>query len=248
MTCAEARGLLDAHVDAELDPRTDRDVALHLEACAACRARAEKIRAVGVALRAQVPRRTAPPALERRIRHASSSHASRPFPLVPLFALAASVVLVAVAAVLVLARPGPRALVARDVVNGHVRALLSGKTVDVASSDQHTVKPWFPGKMDFSPPVPDLASAGFALEGGRVESVDGHAVAALVYRRRQHVISVFLWPEGREPEPGAAERDGFHVRSFKAGGTTFTLVSDVAPADLEALERAMRAALGAPDR
>lgn len=243
MTCLEARELLGAHQDGELDPRSDREVARHVAACASCRAELEAVRVLGDALRARVKRRAAPPTLEQRVRRAASADARRAPALVPLFLLAASLALVAIASVLVLARPGPRPLVARDVVNGHVRALLSGRSADVLTSDRHTVKPWLSGRLDFSPPVPDASAAGFALEGGRVESVDGRAVAALTYRRRQHLVSVFVWPEGREPEPRAAELNGFHVRSFHARGMTFVTVSDVAAADMADLERSFRAAV-----
>jgi anti-sigma factor RsiW len=124
-----------------------------------------------------------------------------------------------------------------EVIAGHVRSLLVDHLTDVATSDQHTVKPWFNGKIDFSPPVVDLAPQGFPLVGGRVDYLDGRVVAALVYKRHGHLINVFVWPA-----PAAASRissrDGYNIENWSKDGLTFWAVSDTAADDLVRLREA----------
>ena len=145
------------------------------------------------------------------------------------------------------ATPGLR----QEVVSGHVRSLLAaGHLTDVPSSDRHTVKPWFAGRLDFAPPTPDLADAGFPLAGGRLDYLGGRAVAALVYRRRDHVINVFVWPDAaagtpaapRRTDAGTAARDGGHaVLHWAQSGLAFWTVSDLNAAELADFARLFRA-------
>jgi anti-sigma factor RsiW len=154
----------------------------------------------------------------------------------------AAVALITWNVALMSAAPGADELMARDLVTAHVRSLMiDGHLNDVLSSDQHTVKPWFAGKLDFSPPVHDLVNAGFALAGGRLDYVNARAVAVLTYRYRQHVVNVFIWPEPGEAAPRAASRQGYSVVQWTHGGMRYSAVSDAAAAQLFALAEALRA-------
>jgi anti-sigma factor RsiW len=131
-----------------------------------------------------------------------------------------------------------------ELVSGHVRSLMVDHLVDVATSDQHTVKPWFNGKVDFSPPVVDFMTSGFPLIGGRVDYIAGRPAAVLVYKRNRHFVNVFIWPVGKEE--GQALRNatcqGYHLLRWSGSGLTFWAVSDVNGTDLESLARLFREA------
>ena len=114
-----------------------------------------------------------------------------------------------------------------EAVADHVRALMANHLADVASSDQHTVKPWFDGRLIYSPPVPDLATVAFPLAGGRLDYLDGRTVAALVYRHRLHVINVFVWPDAKACTPTASAKDGYNVVGWCDNGMRFLSVSDL---------------------
>lgn len=239
MTCACLDRDLDAYVDGELPAEADAAARTHLDGCASCAARLRQRQALKRALQA-IPYFETPP----RVRATIALRASRMRSLrrLGLIAAAAVVVLAAARTVTFLPlRPAPASDAAQALVDGHVRSLMADHLLDVRSTDQHTVKPWFIGKLDFSPPVTDLAGQGYPLVGGRVDYVAGQLVAALVYQRRQHVINVFVAPSGTATAGVAAQSvRGFHVRRWTAGGMWFSAVSDLNEAELDAFVSALR--------
>jgi anti-sigma factor RsiW len=126
-----------------------------------------------------------------------------------------------------------------ELVGNHVRALMASHLTDVASTDQHTVKPWFQGKLNYSPPVRDLAQDGFPLVGGRLDYVSGRPVAALVYRRRGHMINLFVWPDAGTRSPDAAARQGYNLVRWNSGGMAFSAISDLDINELRAFAELM---------
>jgi anti-sigma factor RsiW len=128
----------------------------------------------------------------------------------------------------------PENVLSSELVSGHVRSLMANHLVDVATSDQHTVKPWFNGKVDFAPPVIDFTGSGFPLVGGRLDYIAGRPVAVVIYRRRAHIVNVFIWP-GSDEGPRDLTSEGYHLRHWTRSGLTFWAVSDVNGGDLETL-------------
>ena len=144
------------------------------------------------------------------------------------------------------AAPADHARVSDDIIASHFRSLQVDHLTDVASTDQHTVKPWFAGKLDFSPPVYDLAPQGYALIGGRMEYLEGHNVAALAYRHRQHLINMFVWPDANgDAAPHTQTRQGIHLVEWHNAGMRYWLVSDLGAQELEQLGQLVRARVAA---
>src|SRR3984957_18422970 len=238
MDCHEVEGLLDAYQDRELEPAVSVSVRDHVDVCAACRGRLANVEIIGQMIR-RAPYYQAPQALRARLMHARPRSTATSHRLA--WAAAAVIVASLTGSILFVgsstraARTAdPVDAVAQEVVSSHVRALMGEHLFDVRSTDQHTVKPWFLGKLDFSPPVTDLAQAGFPLTGGRLDYVAGRPVAALVYTRRQHTINVFVWPQASDARRSADARAirGFHLRHWSRTGMSYWAVSDVNDADL----------------
>jgi anti-sigma factor RsiW len=135
-----------------------------------------------------------------------------------------------------------------ELVGDHVRSMGTGPLIEVASSDRHTVKPWFQGKLDYAPPVPDLSAKGFPLLGGRVERVGEKAVAALAYARNKHIINVFVWPAGRPQAPLVAVRKGFNLEHWSDGAMQVWVVSDAEAGDVEHFGAAWRGQVVSSDK
>jgi anti-sigma factor RsiW len=248
MNCKEAESLVEGYVDRELDLVTTLEIEAHLEACPACARIRENHLALRSALHASPLYFGAPEGLHKRIHGALLERESREGgkSTSPLswwwssrwLAVAASVALIAVAIWRVPNgfRPGPAEdLIAREVVSSHIRSLMPDHLTDVPSSDRHTVKPWFNGKLDFSPTVEDLAAHGFPLVGGRLDYIGSRPVAALVYRRGKHLINVFIWPSGSGSNPAerAESRQGYHLLHWARAGMTYWVASDLNRAELE---------------
>jgi anti-sigma factor RsiW len=183
-------------------------------------------------VRAHAPYYEAPPGLERKIRQSLRREGSAASPW-RLLAIAASVLLMASVAwniAMLKSRVDPQRLLAANVLSAHIRSLAGTHLLDVPSSDQHTVKPWFDGKIDFAPDVKFLD--GFPLLGGRLEYFDGHPAAALIYGRAKHIINLFMWPSAT-PTPEAAQTlNGYHLQSWSSNGMIFWAVSDLNEAEL----------------
>jgi anti-sigma factor (TIGR02949 family) len=260
MDCTHIRSLVSPYIDGELAAEKAAEVERHLESCEPCRALVEDERRVSAAVRHHGERFRAPAHLKARVLSevGRRSRGSGWSDLRMLgtgwnpVALAASLVLAVMlssgATVAYLSRSAEesKAPLVQEVVSGQIRSLMADHLTDVASSDQHTVKPWFNGKLDFSPPVIDLTSEGFPLVGGRLDYLDHRQVAALVYRHRQHLINVFIWPEGGEEAPQAAAQQGYNVLYFKHGGMEYWAVSDLNPTDLKAFIAHLQKAVETP--
>ena len=238
MSCQELQTMRDAYLDGELDLAHSLEIEKHLRECDSCAHAYDELRSLQMAMRSDTLRFPLPPGLERRVRSAvrgESRVASRLFRwrwLIPSVSLGLVAIIVAG---LLFSRTSTDDLVASEVVAGHVRSLMAGHLTDVASTDQHTVKPWFDGKLDFSPPVKDLAQQGFELIGGRLDYIANRPVAALVYQRRKHFVNVFIWPASTasDTKPTAQVRQGYNLIHWTSSGMTYWMVSDLNLAELQ---------------
>jgi anti-sigma factor RsiW len=256
MTQEEAARLLQAYVDGELDPAKSLELEAHLGGNPAARAACERLRQMSAAIRDKADYYAAPAAFAARLRKAVPAEPAEA-PRTPVWlellrsagavspqrwlrpaAALSTVALVAFGAGALVMQPGEDERLASEVLASHVRATLADRLHDVASSDQHTVKPWLSARLDYSPPVADLAAQGFELVGGRVDYVGARTVAVLVYKRRQHVIDVFVWPAVAGAAERAFARDGFNFERFaRNGGMSYWIVSDLGRNELNDLAR-----------
>ena len=240
MSCELIERDLDAYLDRELDAESSKQVREHMRMCASCRQQLAEREAFARLLRG-APYYSAPDRLRARV--VAQSRRSNSGRRVLTWA-AAAVFVLSVGAGAALWRPASSRsnAISDDVVNSHVRSLMANHLFDVQSTDLHTVKPWFLGKLDYSPPVVDLVSIGFPLVGGRLDYVGGQPVAALVYQRHKHTINVFVSPEGgdRSSHDLALTVRGFNVRHWIHNGMSFWAVSDLNSGELGEFASALR--------
>ena len=251
MECHQSRDFMSAYLDGELDASIAQQMHLHLAGCPACKAHSEELLGLRSTIRQHGTRHAAPAHLQYRIQAALRASAparrrplaSLPWSWINLAMAGASSAAFAVVLSLYLALPSSSELLDQDLVASHFRSLMPDHLADVVSTDQHTVKPWFAGKLDFSPPVYDLAQQGFALIGGRLDYINGRPVAALAYRHRLHVVNLYSWPEQKQRGalPSAASRQGYQVLHWTQMGMHFAAVSDMNAQDVAEFARQIRA-------
>jgi mycothiol system anti-sigma-R factor len=241
MKCRDALDLVHAYIDGELDLVKSLEIEQHLEACASCKVEFDHMRELGSVIRAHAACHAAPQALRARIaaslpREPRQGSGRAGWGWGRMAAALAVVTLFGLGFGLVALQPGAEERLAREVVAGHVRSLMVDHLMDIASSDQHAVKPWIAGKLEFSPPVKDLAAQGYALAGGRLDYVSERSVMALIYRRHAHVINLFVWPDsaGADAPPRAVSHQGYNLVHFKREGMVFWAVSDLNAEELKA--------------
>ena len=267
MNCQEIADLMDGYLDGELDALTSQKIEQHLRDCPKCEQAYEVEAAMAHAISQAAPYYKAPLELRERIQvslreaiGAPTSRGAAGAGLLPVrrpeavrrgvffdmpwnwLALAAAIVLAAIVASSFLPgrrQPGADQFLATELIASHVRSLMADHLTDVASSDQHTVKPWLDVKLDFAAPVMDLSGDGFPLIGGRLDYLDNHSVAALVYQRRKHFINLFIWPTtpADSKEQKMVERQGYHLVHWIDGDFTYWAVSDVSVGDLQTFQR-----------
>lgn len=262
MSCKLTERFVPGYLDGELDLSRTIEMETHLRVCADCRQELERQQALRAALQRSSLRYAAPSALRARIQSSLSAPLPAEDPssaatgglafqfLHPLqilrwagaFAVLALCAITAWQLVPNLRRPASDERLAAEVFSSHVRSLEGSHLMDVVSTDQHTVKPWFDGKLDFSPPVEDLASDGFPLVGGRLDYLESREVAALVYQRRKHFINVFVWPRSGESisTQTVPSRQGYNMMRWSGAGFQFWAVSDVNVQDLADFVRLLK--------
>lgn len=258
MSCKETQTLLDGYLDGELDVVRSIEIEGHLQDCPDCAQLLESQQALRSAIRGGSLYFKAPAQLQKRIqvavRQASKAEpraaaaSSRAVPwrfswqMLGVAAAVAIAVVLTWSVVTIFFGSSAEELVAQEVVSSHVRALQVTHLTDVLSSDQHLVKPWFAGKLEFSPPVKDLASEAFPLVGGRLDYLANRPVAALIYQRRQHYINVFVWfsPQTRDKPERAATRQGFNLFHWTKAGMTYWVVSDLNASELQEFTRLLQ--------
>ena len=242
MTCSSSRRLLELYLDGELATSEATEIQEHIECCASCGGLYQHLEQLQGDIRMQLIRYTAPAHLRKSI-HAALRKAAAIVPEAGRsrwnwMAVAASVLLFASMAwniASLRSRDSASDTLAQELLSSHLRSLVGTHLLDVPSSDQHTVKPWFNGKLNFSPDVRDFSSQGFRLVGGRIEYVDDRPVAALVYQRRQHFINLFIWPATSSSHGGYSDmkRSGYNLVTWTENGMTCWAVSDLQTSELE---------------
>jgi anti-sigma factor RsiW len=239
VSCPDFQKFLHAHHDGELDAANTLRVDEHLAGCPACSEEMRRLGALRAAVRAPALRFTAPDELRRSLRLAVEQTARAETPVRRSWSqqlgwAAALALLFTMVGREHLASGGADDRLLTDLTENHVRSLMVDHLTDVTSTDQHTVKPWFDGKIDFAPPVKELRDVGFPLLGGRLDVVEGHTAAALVYGRQKHFLNLYIWPGNPAwtREVRASQRNGYHLLRWSDGSMNFSLVSDLNEAEM----------------
>lgn len=243
MRCTDAQILIESYVDGELDVVHTVEIERHLGDCRICSPMHQDTLELRSRIREEVPYFRASPDLQQRIRAIAREKAETGRSRVPLWAWSgaiAAVVLFAVITVGLVRRASESSreqMITQEIVADHLRSLMANHLTDVTSTDQHTVKPWFNGKLDFAPPVNDFAAEGFPLIGGRLDYLDGRPVAALVYQRRLHPINLFVWtaPEKYAEKATQQTRQGYSILFWARDGMTYCAISDLTVDEMQTL-------------
>ena len=250
MNCEFAQTSVHAYFDGELDAVRSADFEVHADICVECHAELKAIGKLRSRLQESDLFEQASPQLVNRIRKQiaretnekpSKSLGVRRSLFIPAFGALATAAAVLAVFFALQSREHSTQITA-ELIDAHVRSLQPGHLTDVLSTDQHTVKPWFDGKLDFIPPVSDFSQQGFPLVGGRLDMIDGHDVAVLVYSRHQHFINVFVWPYGGKESSlvDSGSRQGYNWLLWQSGEMKFCLVSDASLEDLRELRKIIR--------
>ena len=251
MTCQERNKLIEAYADGELDLSSSLEIERHLADCQVCATALKNHQALRSALGRASLYYDPPPRFSSRVRSAVRKQEKvldvGAYPAWRWMALAAPVVSVAILALALVTAsrmPSPGDLLNQEIVSAHVRSLMGAHLMDFPSSDQHTVKPSFNGRIDFSPEVKDLSDEGFALLGGRLDYLDRRPVAALIYQRRKHLINLFIWPseDGAEAGAGGVETSlrGYNLIRWTRSGMRYSAVSDLNLPELRTFQQALQ--------
>jgi anti-sigma factor (TIGR02949 family) len=247
MNCEEARKSLDAYVDGELELSLQLGIEMHLEECASCQDAAGRISKCGAIVRTNMQTYKAPPDLKGKIRTALRNEDEPHFKWLAKrgrrLAYAALLLVLSCALAWSWFSRFPdkdKGLVA-EAISNHSRSLMVSHLVDFASGDQHMVRPWFNGKLDYSPPVPDLTQTGYTLVGGRVDILEQRSVAAIVYQHGKQVINLFIWPAAdRRIEMEVQSERGYHFCGWNKGRLNFFCISEISAAEVETFEDEVR--------
>ncbi len=249
MDCKEARLMAHGYADGELDVLTTARIESHVRTCLACQKRLCELAELRAAIKTAAPYFEAPAGLQKRIQTGLRKSDKKRWPVSliawrwPIIGAAiGSAALFSMSLALVMNTPSADDLIAREVISSHVRSLMADHLTDVRSTDRHTVKPWFIGLLDFSPPVNDLTSRGFVLVGGRLDYLDNRQTAALVYQYRKHIINLFIWPAPQEQTSSIKVHrwQGYQAYAWTQAGMHFWAVSEVNENDLSLFARLLR--------
>lgn len=248
MDCPTCEAMVGAYVDGELSAAESAEFERALETCPECRRRLEETRAMSGLLR-DLPAEPAPDLLrakvERELRAIAGRSNPNPRERMRWMAMAASLIVALGIGWIGATMVSQSGRETDALMAGYLRIAMSDHPVEVASSDRHTVKPWFAGRIDYAPPVHDLTTAGFPLIGGRLDIVDGRKVAVMVYRRNKHWIALTAWPATSSGDVAASvsQRDGFALAEWRHGGFEMRAVGDLAPADMKSFVTALDGAV-----